>query len=217
MQNTSARPARLSSDELVATYDRLALLYEAWGPLFGAEAHRLVQRRAALRNGEAYLEVAVGAGFTFLPMTLANPEGRNEGVDLSEGMLARCRQRLYRAGARNYNLQRADARELPFPDQSFDVALCCYLLDELSPADQARTLRELHRVLRRGGRLLVTNVTYGGLPLYELLARRLPWVLGGARPVNLAPQLLEQGFKDVSRTTYRRLRLASEVIRAVKI
>lgn len=210
-------PAPLSSAQLVRAHEWLGCAYQAWVPLFFSEVHRLALRRAALRNGESHLEVGVGTGLTFLPMVLSNPDGRNEGVDLSPAMLRRCRARLVRAGATGFVLREGDARQLPFEDSCFDLVVCCYVLDELPEEAQAPVLTQLRRVLRVGGRLILTNMTQGGWGLYQRLATTLPWALGGGRPVNLASAVLAQGFRDVSRQTYSRLGFSSELIRGVRV
>ena len=211
-----ALPAPLTAAQVLRAHQRLGGLYEVWGLAFHAPAHRMAIKRAALRNGERFLEVGVGSGLTFLPLVLGNPAGENQGVDFSEAMLGRCRERLERSGARHCRLQQADARELPFPSDRFDLLLCCYLLDALTETDQDRALEEFRRVLRPGGRLILVQMTRGGLPLYHLLASWAPLLLGGSRPVSLGPRSLQAGFRDVSQVLCKRLGLVSELVRGVK-
>jgi demethylmenaquinone methyltransferase/2-methoxy-6-polyprenyl-1,4-benzoquinol methylase len=93
----------------------------------------------------------VATGTAGVAIALANrTDGEVTGVDLTESMLARGRQRVSAAGLKQrIRLQVARAEELPFPDATFDAVSFTYLLRYVR--DPAATLRELARVLRPGG------------------------------------------------------------------
>jgi len=102
--------------------------------------------------GETVLDLGCGAGFdTFMAAFAAGPQGRVVGIDLSAEMLAIAE--LGRAEARLTNVEFREAmiEALPFPDTSFDIALSNGVLN-LIP-DKPAALREVFRVLKRGGRL----------------------------------------------------------------
>jgi ubiquinone/menaquinone biosynthesis C-methylase UbiE len=89
-------------------------------------------------------------------------------LDLSEGMVT---EALTRVGAldryRAVDGRRADAKSLPFPDASFDAVLACHMLYHLPDAGVA--LDEMVRVLRPGGRLVVTTNGRDNMPeMYAL-------------------------------------------------
>jgi ubiquinone/menaquinone biosynthesis C-methylase UbiE len=109
----------------------------------------------ALRAGEHFLDVACGTGvLTRLAVTAVGAEGRVVGLDLSPGMLANARSATYGlAGAERIEWIEGDAGTLPFPDASFD-AVGCQLGLQFVP-DRGRALREMHRVLKPGGRVTV--------------------------------------------------------------
>lgn len=195
-----------SKGDLVALRGLLAPL------LVDPRVHEAVPKRAALRDGERFLEAGVGDGATFLSLARRNVTGTSVGIDLREAALARCRRRLARAGADGpgVRLERADVRALPYPDASFDLALACFLMGELVDAEIERALDELRRVLRVGGRLLLVQQTTGGL------APSLATALGLGRPLELGPALLAR-FRDVSRLVYRRLGVPVELLRAVRV
>lgn len=197
-------------------YNRLAPVYDPWASLFSSGVHNLARHRAALRDGESFLEVAVGTGLTFAPMAMTNANGRNEGIDLCDSMLRRCRRRLSSLGATTFRLCKGDARELPFDDESFDLLLCCHLFDLLPEHDFATVLRQFHRVLRDCGRLVVVNLTAGETIFKTTVSRVLP-AAGGLRPIELGQHVLAAGFSDVSRHTCSQSLVSSELIRAVKI
>src|SRR3984957_15376131 len=105
-------------------------------------------RRAQLRTGERVLDVACGTGVVArLAATKVRP-GQGTGLDLNAGMLAVARS-LPNDGA-PINWTEGSALAMPFPSGHFDVVLCQQGL-QFFP-NQPRALRELHRVLREGGR-----------------------------------------------------------------
>lgn len=97
------------------------------------------------------LEVAVGTGLN-LPLY---PEGVTlTGIDLSDGMLAIARGRAERLG-HPVTLRRADAHDLPFDADSFDTVVCTLGLCAIP--DDGKALREMARVIRPGGRLILLD------------------------------------------------------------
>ncbi|OLZ61669.1 class I SAM-dependent methyltransferase [Amycolatopsis keratiniphila] len=97
------------------------------------------------------LEVAVGTG---LNLPLYPSEVSLTGIDLSDGMLAIARDRAERLG-HPVKLQRADAHDLPFDADSFDTVVCTLGLCAIP--DDGKALREMARVLRPGGRLILLD------------------------------------------------------------
>ena len=149
--------ARLDKSKVPDTYRRIASLYDTWARLTESKARERCLAMAAIRDGESVLEVAVGTGLAFERILEANPSGRNEGVDLTDAMLARAQRRVSGAGHTNYRLRVGDAYALDFADDSFDVLINNYMFDLLPESDFPRVLRGFHRVLRPGGRLLMST------------------------------------------------------------
>ena len=139
------------SGSVPANYDRYL------GPvLFEPYADDLVGR-LEVRDDLRVLEVACGTGIVTRRLRQALPAGATlVATDLNEPMLAEARTRVPLEGI---EWRQADALELPFEDESFDVYVCQFGLMFLP--DKAEGLREARRVLAPGGRL-VANVWLSG-------------------------------------------------------
>jgi demethylmenaquinone methyltransferase/2-methoxy-6-polyprenyl-1,4-benzoquinol methylase len=106
------------------------------------------------------LDCGVGTAVLGAALAHALPAVRRiAGIDISSGMLARAAANLRAAGVAA-DLRRADARQLPFPDASFDLVVSAHMLEHLDEPEAA--LREMLRVLRTGAPVVVV-ATRGGL------------------------------------------------------
>lgn len=104
--------------------------------------------------GERVLEVGPGTGYHSLPVAAwISPAGTLEIVDVIPEWLDHTVREAERQGLANIVPTRADATALPFEDRSFDSAFLVQVLGEVP--DQEAALRELRRVLKPGGRLVV--------------------------------------------------------------
>jgi len=106
---------------------------------------------AALRPGQSVLDIACGTGLVSLPAAEAiGPSGRLLGTDISDAMVAICRERAEERGLSHARFQRMEAEELGVEDESFDAVLCA--LGLMYVTDFAGSIREMHRVTKPGGR-----------------------------------------------------------------
>jgi ubiquinone/menaquinone biosynthesis C-methylase UbiE len=78
---------------------------------------------AEIKNGQRILEIAVGTGLAFYEIVKRNPDGTNIGVDISEGMLKRAKERLGKLPGVNYELKIGNAFRLEEEDEHFDVLI----------------------------------------------------------------------------------------------
>jgi len=117
---------------------------------------RPVLDRVGIRFGERVLELGPGQGtFTVDAARRAGPEGRLIAVDIQPKMIAQVEKRVQEAGLTNVETHIADAYHLPLDDESVDRAFLVTVLPEIP--DQAQALAELHRVIKPGGLLSITE------------------------------------------------------------
>jgi ubiquinone/menaquinone biosynthesis C-methylase UbiE len=120
-------------------------------PSIGAPLAKDLIDAASLRPGEAVLDVACGTGIVArIAAHRVGPTGTVAGLDVNAGMLEVARSASDSAGIPWHE---ASAEAMPLPDESFDVVACQLGLQFF--ADKAGALREMHRVLKPGGRLLI--------------------------------------------------------------
>ncbi len=135
--------------------------------LFAPWAEHLVQA-ANPQPGNRVLDLACGTGIVARKVAgRLGTNGRVTGLDLNPHMLAVARAAAEREG-RAIEWQEGKAEQLPFPDDEFDLVLCQFGL--MFFTDRSAGLREVHRVLRDGGRLLLD--VWQGLdrhPFYQTL------------------------------------------------
>ena len=108
---------------------------------------------AALQRSMTVLDVATGPGT--LACRMAPLVARVDAIDFSEAMVTHCKQRVSQLGLTNVHTQLADGQNLPFATATFDATFSMFGL--MFFPDRVRGFREMHRVLKPGGRTFVTS------------------------------------------------------------
>ncbi len=212
--------AKVLKKEVARTYDILAPHYDFWSRFAESKAHSRALSLVEIKGREKVLEVACGTGKNFSEILKMNEEGLNVGVDISGKMLRMSKKRVKDAARESYEFLMADARSLPFTDEAFDVVINSYMLDLIPVKDFFPILREFNRVMRKGGRMVLVNMTCGN-PIFNafwsLLYRFFPHTIGGCRSVQVKPFVEYVGFKIVNFEKITQKGFPSEIIKALKI
>jgi len=157
--------------------------------------------------GDNVLDVGCGPGFDLLHAVEAvGHAGTVTGVDLAPAMLALAQRRT--EGHANVRLIEASATELPLEDGSVDRAVSVQVLEYV--ADTGQALRELHRVLRPGGHVVLwatdwTTLSWSSSDDARMARMTAAWdrhLAHPALPRTLAARLSAAGFVDVAREAH---------------
>ena len=194
-------------------WQEAAEAWHRWGPTLEqwlGPATELMLDQARIGPGARVLDLAAGAGGqTIAAARRVGPSGSVLATDISPAILAYAADAARAAGLANVEVREMDGEELDLDDRSFDAVVCRVGL--IYFPDQQRALREIHRVLRPGGR--VSAVVYSTAernPFFSIpvtIIRRIaglpapapglpgPFSLGG--PGMLESAYANAGFEDV--------------------
>ena len=154
---------------------------------------------ASMRRGETVLDLGSGAGFDcFLASKEVGPEGRVIGVDMTPEMVEKARENARRGGYGNVEFRLGEIENLPLPDASVDLVISNCVVN-LS-TDKQRVFEEALRVLRPGGRLLISDlVLERPLPdaVRESVSAYVGCVAGALPKEEYLEALRSAGFREV--------------------
>jgi phosphatidylethanolamine/phosphatidyl-N-methylethanolamine N-methyltransferase len=158
----------VENDFVERVYEKLASVYDL---VFGPTLHpgRLVAReQMGIQANDRILEVGVGTGIN----TSLYPQNCHvTGIDLSTSMLEKARERVAREGLRNVRLLEMDAARLTFADNSFDIVYAPYLVSVVP--DPVQVVREMRRVCRPGGKIIILNHFRSANPILSRMERAI--------------------------------------------
>jgi SAM-dependent methyltransferase len=154
---------------------------------------------ANLKRGEVVVDLGSGGGLdVFLAAQKVGPTGKAIGIDMTESMIARAKKGARDGGIDNVEFHLSSIDKLPLPDNSVDCVISNCVIN-LAP-DKAAVFREIHRVLKPGGRVAVSDIALKKTLPRELESSIMALVgcVAGAIPITEYQAGLEQaGFSQV--------------------
>ena len=186
----------VENDFVAGVYEKLASVYDfTFGPTLHAGRLQAIQRMD-IRSGDHVLEVGVGTGIN---ASLYPRDCAVTGIDLSDSMLEKARERVARKGIWNVRLLEMDAADVKFADNTFDIVYAPYLISVVP--DPVVVAREMRRVCRPGGRIVILNHFRSPNPLLASLERAIsPFTvhIGFKSDLDLPAFLAQAELKPVS-------------------
>ena len=210
-----------SKDETRAFYDKISGVYDLLAEHSEGPVRQAGLENLALTAGERVIEIGYGTGCCLVQLAAAvGPEGRVFGIDLSEGMRARARERVAKEHLiDSVELTCGDATQLPYPDGSVDAVFMSFTLELFDTPEIPQVLAECQRVLGAGGRIGVVAITKEGkegfaVEAYEWTHEHFPNLLD-CRPIFVRRALEDAGF-SITDTTITKMWVPVEIVVAEK-
>jgi len=155
---------------------------------------------ADMKPGETVLDLGSGLGFDcFLAARMVGEKGKVIGIDMTPEMISRSRENVARAGLDNIEVRSGKIEDLPVDDASVDIIISNCVVN-LSP-DKEKVFREAFRVLKPGGRLVISDLV-ATVPLPEEVRNddeAYVKCLAGAMQIDeLEAMLGRAGFQEIS-------------------
>jgi len=150
------------------------------------------------KSNPAILDICCGTGAVIAAFANRYPEGVTVGYDFSRGMLRKARNKQI---LRKIILIEGDAATLPFADESFDIVTCSHALYELKRSTRQTALREMKRVIRSNGVVLLMEHEVPHHPLIKILFKIRMMTMGSADAMEFVKGGLDpfrRIFPDVS-------------------
>jgi phosphatidylethanolamine/phosphatidyl-N-methylethanolamine N-methyltransferase len=151
-KGTDRNAMAIDREQIERVYSNYAGVYDrVFGRVF-QDSREAVVRNLKVGPGERVLEVGVGTGLC-LPLYPKNCD--ITAIDVSAPMLEKAGARVKELGLSNVKLMKMDAGEMDFADSSFDIVIAAYVVTAVP--DHRKLMKEMIRVSRPGGRLIMLN------------------------------------------------------------
>ncbi len=190
-----------TAEKIQKYYSWRASNYDA-GAGFEVEHHAEALRLANVQAGQRVLDVACGTGRGTVGLAQAvDAAGSVDALDLSEEMLDQARAKISKLGLSDHvHFKQGNARELPYPDETFDLVYNGYMFDLIPLDGFSPILKEMRRVLKPGGKLVLVNMSKPDerKTFFERIYEK-GWAVMPCRPVLMSEYLGPAGFSEVQR------------------
>jgi ubiquinone/menaquinone biosynthesis C-methylase UbiE len=157
---------------------------------------------ASLKKGEIVLDLGSGAGFdAFIASKFVGESGKVIGVDMTPQMVAKAKETAKKTGKTNVDFRLGEIEKLPVDSNSIDAIISNCVIN-LS-TDKPRVFQEAHRVLKTGGRLMVSDIVLENL-LPESVKKNIELYTGCIAGASLKKDYLSEiekaGFENIKIT-----------------
>lgn len=214
-------PVRQTKEETKAFYNKIAKVYDLLAERTEQPIRDKSFQELAPKPEERILEIGFGTGHNLARIAKAvGPGGRAFGIDLAESMVAIARKTMNKAECADWvDLRCGDAEQLPYEAESMDAVVMNFTLELFDTPNIQLVLGEIHRVLRREGRVVVAGISKEGrqdfaVQAFEWTHRHFPGLLD-CRPIHISRALEEAGFLVVD-VAIEHIWVPVEIVLAVK-
>jgi ubiquinone/menaquinone biosynthesis C-methylase UbiE len=188
-------------DEIKKYYGWRATNYDA-GSGFEVEHHIEALKLANIQIGQHILDVACGTGRATVGLAQeVGPTGSVDALDLSDAMLDQAHIKIKTSGVEDFvHFKQGNAKDLPYPDETFDLVYNGYMFDLIPLDGFLPILKEMKRVLKPGGKLVLVNMSKpdSRKTFFETIYEK-GWAVMPCRPVLMSSYLEAAGFTHIER------------------
>lgn len=140
-------------------YKLIASVYDLLDVIYFRNYHRSPRKAVveAILAKDKILDLCTGTATNAIGISKSIPSTEIVGVDLSKNMLNVAKEKVEKANIKNINLYEMDATRLSFKSESFDKILLSLILHEMDEELRSKILAEAKRVLKKDGRIIITE------------------------------------------------------------
>lgn len=153
---------------------------------------------AGLMEGEVILDIGSGAGLdVFLAARKVGPTGKAIGLDMTQEMIDEANENAGKADIKNAEFRLGDAENMPVENESIDLIISNCVIN-LSP-DKGRVFSECHRVLKPGGRVMISDMVAEEIP-QEIRDNKAAWcacIAGAMKEYDYMKAMYDAGLRDI--------------------
>ncbi len=209
----------LDFDKTIKSYRKVLWFYDFWSRLTESRALAKVVELADIKDNQNIIEIACGTGKMLEKIVTKNPNGHNVGIDLSIDMLQKANLRLQKSSLKNFELHEANVLSLNINSDEFDLLLNNFMIDLMPESTFDSIATEFFRLLKPNGIAVISTFSFGTKRINRFwfwIAKYIPGLLTGCRPVTFKKHLETAGFEIIDDCQISQNTFPAEIIKAKK-